>query len=495
MHPFLRLSLILTLTGFAALAADPIDIGSRRELFVDRLLIDKMDGSELRLHAPQPVGTAVKFDQPWEGRFSAYITVLHDEKLKKYRMYYRGNAGFADGTAGEVTCYAESDDGIRWEKPNLGLHEVNGTKDNNVILANQPPYTHNFAPFLDKRPGVPENERYKTLAGLGGKFGGLAAFVSGDGIHWRKLREEAVITKGAFDSQNVSFWSETEKCYVAYFRIFTPGSEKDPKSGKPRNVRWVSRATSQDFITWSDAVQMASDRPLEDQIYVSQTTPYFNAPHLYVATAARFMQAKNDLDDTAKKYLEQDAAAYASLTKDTSEAVLMTSRAGTTEYKRTFMESFVRPGLHFRNWTSRTNYPACGILRTGTSEMSLFIERHYGQSTALLQRCKLRLDGFASLHAGYEGGEMVTKPLTFSGAHLHLNFSTGVSGEVAVEIQKPDGQPIPGFTMDECNGIAYDDIDRILTWKSGADLAALAGQPVRLRWRLRDADVFAFWFQ
>ncbi|MES2505106.1 MAG: hypothetical protein V4599_00285 [Verrucomicrobiota bacterium] len=486
-------ALLLLLVTHLSLAADPVALGSRRELFVDKLLIQEMKGSTLKMHAPVPAGVAVKFDQPWEGRFSAYITVLHDEEMKKYRMYYRGNAGFRDGTDGEVTCYVESDDGIRWVKPKLGLHEANGNKENNIILAHLPPYTHNFAPFLDKRPGVPADQRYKTLAGLAGKHGGLAAFASGDGIHWKKMREEAVITKGAFDSQNVSFWSETEQCYVAYFRVFVPGAEKNA-NGKATSVRWVSRATSQDFLTWTEAVQMTCDQPLMDQIYISQTNPYFNAPHLYVATAARFMPKKNDLDEQAKKYLAEDTKAYPALVQDTSEAVLMTSRAGSTEYNRSFMEGWVRPGLHFRNWTSRTNYPACGILRTGKSEISTFIERHYGQSTVLLQRYTMRLDGFGSLHADYEPGEMTTRPITFAGKHLHLNLSTGVAGHVAVEIQDAEGKPIPGFTLEDCQPTSYDDIDRVISWKDGSDVSSLAGKPVRLRWQLKDADVFSFWF-
>ncbi|MDI1311750.1 hypothetical protein [Prosthecobacter sp.] len=485
--PFLAL-----FTGIAS--AEVTAIGSRRELFVDKLLIDQMQGTTLRLHPPEEAGIAVKFDQPWEGRFSAYITVIHNDEAKKFQMYYRGNAGFKDGTSGEVTCYAESADGKNWVKPKLGLHEINGSKDNNVMLANLAPYTHNFAPFIDRRPGVPKEQRYKALAGLGGKYGGLSAFVSADGLHWQKMQDAAVITKGAFDSQNVSFWSEAEQCYVAYFRVFTGGGI-DEKTWKPKGVRWVSRATSKDFLTWTDAIQMTSDQPLVDHIYISQTNPYFNAPHLYISTAARFMPKTDVLDEQAKKYLAEDTKAYPALIQDTSEAVLMTSRAGTTAYNRTFMEGFVRPGLHFRNWTSRSNYPACGVVQTGKSEMSLYVERHYGQSTALLQRYTLRLDGFASLHADYAGGEMTTQPFTFTGKALHLNLSTGAAGSVAVEIQDADGKPLPGFTLDDCKAISYDDIDRVIAWKAGSDVSALAGKPVRLRWVLKDADVFSFRFE
>lgn len=485
--PFLALC-----TGIAS--AEVTNIGSRRELFVDKLLIDQMKGVTLRLHHPEEAGIAVKFDQPWEGRFSAYITVIHNDEANKYQMYYRGNAGFKDGTSGEVTCYAESTDGKTWVKPKLGLHEINGSKDNNIMLANLAPYTHNFAPFIDKRPGVPKEQRYKALAGLGGKSGGLSAFVSADGLHWQKMQDAAVITKGAFDSQNVSFWSEAEQCYVAYFRVFTAGVI-DEKTWKPKGVRWVSRATSKDFIHWTDAVQMTCDQPLVDHIYISQTNPYFNAPHLYISTAARYMPGKAVLDDQAKKELASDTKAYPALIQDCSEAVLMTSRAGTTAYNRSFMEGFVRPGQNFRDWTSRSNYPACGVVQTGPAEMSLFVERHYGQTSALLQRLTLRLDGFASLHADYAGGEMTTKPFIFTGKALHLNLSTGAAGSVAVEIQDAEGKPLPGFTLDDCKAISYDDIDRVIAWKAGSDVSALAGKPLRLRWVLKDADVFSFRFE
>ncbi len=486
------LPFIALCTGIAS--AEVTNIGSRRELFVDKLLIDQMKGTTLRLHHPEEAGIAVEFDQPWEGRFSAYITVIHNDESNKYQMYYRGNAGFKDGTSGEVTCYAESADGKTWVKPKLGLHEINGSKDNNIMLANLAPYTHNFAPFIDRRPGVPKEQRYKALAGLGGKYGGLSAFVSADGLHWQKMQEAAVITKGAFDSQNVSFWSEAEQCYVAYFRVFTAGVI-DERTWKPKGVRWVSRATSKDYITWTDAVQMTCDQPLADHIYISQTNPYFNAPHLYISTAARFMPGKAVLDDQAKKAIAEDTKAYPALIQDCSEAVLMTSRAGTTAYNRSFMEGFVRPGQDFRNWTSRSNYPACGVVQTGKSEMSLYVERHYGQSTALLQRLTLRIDGFASLHADYAGGEMTTKPFTFTGKALHLNLSTGAAGSVAVELQDAEGKPLPGFTLADCKAISSDDTDRVISWKTSSDVSALAGKPVRLRWVLKDADVFSFRFE
>ena len=95
----------------------------------------------------------MRYGKPWEGLYAAYTTVFKDGP--KYRMYYRGMpAGTGDGDSKESTCYAESPDGINWTKPNLGLFTVMGTKDNNVVLAGMPPFSHNFAPMLDTRPGV-----------------------------------------------------------------------------------------------------------------------------------------------------------------------------------------------------------------------------------------------------------------------------------------------------------------------------------------------------
>src|SRR5262245_3566711 len=112
------LACVLRLVTLGA-AADVVEIGSRLELFVDRYLIDMLAGAELRLHHPRPAGSALKFDRPWEDG-AGYATVLHDAGTN--RLYYRGSRtkDSADGSAAEVTCYAESVDGIRWTKPDLG---------------------------------------------------------------------------------------------------------------------------------------------------------------------------------------------------------------------------------------------------------------------------------------------------------------------------------------------------------------------------------------
>ncbi|MBL9124063.1 MAG: hypothetical protein JNG90_10560 [Planctomycetaceae bacterium] len=453
-------------------------------MLVDRYLLERLTGAELKLHPPHDAGPALAFDKPWEGLFCGYATVIYDEADRaatKYRLYYRGmpSAGH-DGSDGEVTCYAESTDGVRWTKPELGLYEVASSKQNNVVLAGLAPYSHNFSPLWDTRPNVPADERYKALAGT--RQTGLVAFASADGLRWRKLRDEPVITDGAFDSQNVAFWSPAEQSYVAYFRTFADG------------VRRISRTTSPDFRNWGAPVLMqyrhgAQPGPVE-HLYTNQTHPYFRAPQLYVATAARFLPGRQVLTAAEAAAIDVHPRYF----QDTSDAVLLTTRGG-DHYEREFLGAFIRPGIGARNWVSRTNYPALGIVPTSPTEMSVYVQHDYGQPTAHLQRYTLRLDGFASLTAGVDGGEALTRPLTFTGRRLLLNFATSAAGSIRVEIQSPSGEPLPGYALADAPELIGNEIERTYRWKNGEEVAALAGQPVRLRFVLQDADLFAFRFE
>ncbi|MBN1418117.1 MAG: hypothetical protein JXP34_05035 [Planctomycetes bacterium] len=450
-------------------------MGSRREVFADPYLIASLDGASHRLHAPRPGAIVFEFDRPWEGRYCGYVTIIEDGGA--YRMYYRGlpRAG-ADGSPGEVTCVAESRDGVAWTRPDLGLFEVGGTRKNNVVLAGAAPFSHNFSPFIDARPGCPPEERYKAIAGTSAS--GLAGFVSADGIRWRKVRDAPLITKGAFDSQNVAFWSQAEECYACYFRTFEDG------------VRWISRTTSPDFLSWSEPVSMRFGDAPREHLYTNQTVPYPRAPHLYVAIAARFFPGRRAVtaDEARSIGIEPRYAG------DCSDAVLLTSRGG-DRYDRTFLEAFIRPGPGPENWTSRTNYPARGIVPAGPGELALYVQRRYGQPEHGLQRLLLRADGFASIHAPYAGGAMTTVPLRFAGKALEINISTSAAGEARVEIQDEARAPIEGRTLSDCDPIIGDAIDRIVTWKGASDVSAVAGRTVRLRFVLKDADLFAIRFR
>lgn len=480
MLPRWTLSLLLISTPLAAAEpAKPIDLGSKRELFVDRYMIDSAKDVTLRLETPRDEGVAIPLDKPWEGPFSTYATVLRDGN--EFRMYYRGTPESRRSAANraeiETTCVAISKDGIHWTKPELGLFEVLGSKANNVVLyAPEAKFTHNFCPMIDTRPGVPKEERYKALAGE--RKGGLGAFASEDGFRW-KLIKEAVITEGAFDSQNVPMWSESEQCYVCYLRVFVD------------KVRRISRTTSKDFLTWTapELMGYSDDRPVE-HLYTNQTSPYFRAPHIYLGIAARFMPGRQVLTPEQAEAIKLNPGYF----KDCSDAVLITTRGGNT-YDRTFPEGFLVPGIGPENWSSRTNYPARNLVQTGPSEMSFYVTQSYGQPTIHFRRYSLRLDGFSAATAPYTGGELVTKPFTFAGKELSLNFATSAAGGITVELQDANGKPIPGYAAADAVETIGNEIDRVVRWKAGPDVSSLAGKPVRMRLVMKDAKLYSFQFR
>ncbi len=465
------------LVATAARAAEPVNIGSRLELFVDHLLIEKIHDARLELHHP------VKAPRPRSPLpVHHMVTVIRDGDL--FRAWYRGSdKSLPKGKKGEpaesaeVVHYAESEDGHEWRFPVLRLHEVNGTRDNNVILARHPRLLHNFMPFRDTRAGVPAEERYKALSGHpgpGNKIGldkpghGLVAWTSPDGIHWKE-KDEVIPYRPqwhhAFDSPNVSFWSEAEQLYVCYFRTWIPEDRR----------RSVSRATSPDFKTWSEPVAMNPNLPGE-HLYTSMTAPYERAPHIYLSFPTRFVPGRGDAPDTDPK------------DRNVTDVLFMTTRAGSHHYDRACTEAFIRPGLDAARWVNRANYVAQGI-HFVNSKRQLSIYHRSGD------RYLLRTDGFISLHASAQEGELLSKPLIFSGGKLMLNFSTSAAGGVRVEIQDVDGKALPGFALDDAETLYGDSIARAFTWKGKPDLSKLAGQPVRLRFVLQEADLFSFQFR
>jgi hypothetical protein len=455
------------------------DIGTGLEIFLDDFLVDKLDNLKLVLHHPIDEGPVLYFDKSWEGSFCGYATVIKDQNC--YRLFYRGlpEAG-QNGTQKEVTCYAESEDGKHWKKPQLDLFEINGSKGNNVILADTPPFSHNFSPFLDTNPKINPEFRYKALAG--NEKSGLVAFVSSNGLHWTRYQPEPVIREGKFDSQNVAFWSETEDCYVCYFRTWTGEGYKGYRS--------VSRTTSKDFICWTPPIEMDFGNTPREHIYTNQTHPYFRAPHIYLAIAARFFPGKQVLSNQEAETLKVNPEYF----KDCSDAILMTSRGG-NKYFRLFMEGFIRPGIGLENWVSRSNYPAQNVVQTGPSEMSIYVNQNYAQPTAHLRRYTLRIDGFSSIQASYTTGTMQTKPFLFQGKNLFINFSTSAAGEILTEIQDKNAQPIPGYSMEDSIPIIGNEISKMVGWKNGNDLTIFQGKPVRLLFRMKDADLYAIQFR
>ncbi len=465
-----------------------IPVANRLELFVSPYLIDSLSGVSLKLHQPRQAERVMTFDQPWEGPFSGISTILHDGE--KYLFYYRGQQQSTGGPP-HATCVATSTDGITFHKPELGLCEYGATRKNNTIFVGGPE-PHAFAPFVDNCPGVPEGQRFKALAqgprvDKTHQVAPLYAWQSADGLRWSLMNKGPVLTRGTFDSQNVAFWSTPENRYVAYYRT-CHGVPVTQMGGGPRTV---TRATSDDFIHWSDPIEMDYGDTLREEIYYNQTFPYFRAPHQYIALGNRIIPDLNVLSQEEGQALGIQMHRDIAYWKDVSEGIFMTTRAGSSSYDRTFMEAYIRPGRLRANWSSRCNMATHGIVQTAEDELSLYYHHCYASPQLHLRRYTLRLDGFASVNAPYQGGTMCTQPLVFSGSQLILNCATSAAGSIRVECLNAAGHALPGFTLEDCVPFMGDCIEHSVRWKSGQDLAGLVGKPVRLRYAMRDADLFS----
>lgn len=492
--------------GFTAHAVgDPIDIGSRLELFVDDYLIESIDGAELRIHHPQPKEVCIVRDEPWEGSGSGYDTVFQDGD--RYRMYYKAWEHPANPDTPEEAkhdtfgAYAESMDGKTWTKPKLGIWEYNGSKENNLVWMGKG--GHDFSAFKDANPECPPDELYKAVSsGHESDPKGLMAFKSADGIHWSLLQAPPIIpvqtvTVGEaevrllFDTQNVAFWDEVNGNYRAYVR----GFEGDK--------RVVCTATSKDFRNWSEPVPLDFGEIDAPPLYTNQVKPYYRAPHIYIGFPARYMDRGWSESMRAlpmPEHREKRAAQNRRFGTTVTDSLLMASRDGV--HFKLWMEAFLRPGLRTAdNWVYGDNYIAWHVVETEADmahaprELSLYATESYWTGNAsYLRRYTLRLDGFVSAYGPYEGGTLTTKPLIFEGSQLLLNFSSSAGGEMRIEVQDADGQPLPGFALADCPPIFGDDLERAVPWKDGRDLGNLAGKPVRLKFELRDTDLYSFRF-
>ena len=488
------------LVGALSAFADPVEVGGRRELFIDDALIESISGAaSLRLHHPTIREISIEHDAPWEGTGSGYHSVFRDGE--RYRMYYK--AWHLEVSEGKLNtgrhplfcCYAESTDGIHWTKPNLGLHDFDGSKENNIVMVsgsigNLKVDAGHPAVFRDENPEVDPNARYKAILRSSGKSG-LIVFQSPDGLRWKPLSNEPILSGlGAFDSQNLAFWDLAAGKYRAYWRVFSEG------------CRAIRTATSQDPVSWSKFADLEYDQEFPgEHLYTNQVKPYYRAPHLLIGFPARYidrgrsesMAALPDREDRELRASSNPRYGYA-----LTEGLLMASRDG-VHFKR-WNEAFLRPGVERPGaWNYGQQYLAWHVVETKSkipgapAELSLYASEGYwhGKGSAL-RRYTLRLDGFVSVNADHKGGELVTKPLILQGRRLSLNFATSAAGSVRVEIQSTEGKALEGYSENDCPPIFGDATDRHVTWKNGEDISKISGRPVKLRFLLNDADLFSF---
>ena len=502
------------------MAPRPIDVGSEKQLMFDDRFIDSSENVELTMNPPtmgeEPV---LGMDFPWETRIGGYNTVIREGD--KFRMWYDFTppdddpSGITRGVA-----YAESSDGLNWVKPELGLVEIAGSKANNVVIPRLPNAprgeTEGGTVLLDTNPNCPPAEKYKfwtKIRGIPpedearGMTGPFWQMYSADGILWNVYLDRIETPK--CDTQNVPMWDDRLGKYVGYGR--TRNSDRGFK------VRGIGRIESDDFHNWSEMVEVFRAEKLDWRAIPPDACRerlggyvdvYTNAAMKYpYAQDAYFMMPSFLYHWECVQAVEGEGDEAGDMHvnfPDTADVRLLMSRDGVSWSQAPGKRPFLSVGLA-GGPRSRSLYTAPGVVRVGDwlwNYCSGSNRNHSGQVDPGSDRYESgiyvnvsRLDGFMSADTPYDGGWLVTPPITFTGSSLELNIDTGAGGLAQVELQTADGGPIDGFTRGECDTLNGNAIRKTVTFNGSADLSALAGQPVRLRIATYDTKFYAFQFK
>ncbi len=463
--------------------------GPWRRLLLDAMVVESQQGLQRVFHAAekQPGNPVVKFDRPWEGTDQTggpylYGTVLSDDGV--LRMWYHCFSG------GYRNCYAESKDGLQWNKPNLGLRDFNGSKDNNLVLTvtqtagEKPPFKDMgqcHLPSVIKRPWEPDPAKRYALFCYATDYKHPRVAFSPDGLRWTFVPETR--EKGLFTSADVInfFFDPYRKRYAATWKTLD------------RRGRAVGVAFSDDGLKWTKPLDgpvfVADDLdPDATQIYGMPVFPYqglyIGQPWLY---HARWLKYGNYTDQRMT-----DAENDSPCTVDVQLAWSWDLINWTRPDRR---QPFIARGKQGA-FDAGQIYTAIAPVQLGEKLYFYyggFDGPHNGQALkAAIGLATLRLDGFCSMHAGDDEGWLVTRREVFGVPKITINATTAPGGYVIAEILDRDGKPIPGFSRSDCNPFTGDATHHTLTWKSDALPASFAVQEKKLRFYLKNADLYSY---
>ena len=452
-------------------------------------------GLRLRAHHPRVDLQPLVFpDRPWEVEgqrgIVAYCTLLEDEG--RFRLYYGCHDASKGDDAGDVVdpatfvlAYAESTDGVNWVKPRIGTVRFDGSTDNNLV------YGMDLAlgrflleATVFKDPSAPPDQRYKLIhGGLLDTKPCLYGAVSPDGLRWSPL-EAPLLPDYQSDTQTVARFDEEKGKYVGYFRGWS-GTAR----GKWHGRRTIAYAETDRFDRWPVPHEIVApdmhDSPDTD-IYTNSYTPWPGADaHLMFPAIYEHRL-------------------------DVVEVHMMTSRDG-LRWQRPTRQAVLptgEPGSAFEH----SVYAGAGLASIKPGEWSLPISprsrshnmayNHDATSDPLgrgyVCLATWREDGFMSLEVETQGG-FTTVPTTFTGNRLELNAWTWSGGEILVELADggsrfESSKVVPGRRFEDCDPISGDQLKRTVTWNGDSDVSAWSGKPVRLRFKMRRARLYAIQF-
>ena len=445
---------------------------SRTEfLLLDSRVIDKTENAELTLGIIKKDARNPLFieDKPWEMRFdNLYANILYDEEEKVYKCWYspfiidpgtikipkeqRNQKKYPANRMGKRemgVCYAQSKDGILWDKPDLGILEYNGNKNNNIVLRQ----AHGAGVFKDKHTTNPDR-RYKMIL----KREKMFVSFSADGLHW----DDPIACKDlnvAGDTHNNGLWAPTLNRYIGITRMW---------GGEPR-VRQVGRTSSSDFISWSAAKVILQGLSPDYQVYA---LPVFYYKGIYLGLPAIF--------DTIHDRV------WTELAWSTNTINWQRISPGT---------AFIPNSIHKFHYDWGCVYAAAYPI-IQKDKMLLYYGGsngpHTGWRNGTLCRATIRKDGFAGYEAIDEKNPaiIITKPVKWGRKSISLCADVFDGGHILVTVlDKSDNILAKGeaITISVTNGY--------ITWTDPIALKNIVNKEIVLKFEFTKAKLWSFDFR
>jgi len=478
----------------------PLDVSSKRQLFIDDHVVHTIKGFRREFHRPvrHPDNPLVRPDKPWErtgneGWGVNLDTVLRDPKTDKYMMWY-DIKGF-DQTVRDAAdnnyhfyrpiCYAESDDGIRWRKPSVGIYKFKDYPGNNIL------HWRNGIVFLDPKERDP-SKRFKSLfyhRPPNFEVEGLYLYASGDGIHWRRLSDRWVMPirehrrtrpfQAAFRGGRFRLPDNGVNNVSVYYDANLDKYVGDVKY-RISGVICTGRTESDDMIHWSNPVMTLYPDAFDkgDQLYYIYTFPYesvwLGLVRVKKAKNAGFKQVDIQLA------ISHDGRTWSRTANRQTIIPLGDPNSWEADYNRIMYHPIVSDKeIRFYYSGSRSR------------DRDGFKHNQFAIGLATLRR-----DGFVSLNAGDKSGTVLTRPLTWAGRTLLVNAEVAPGGYVKAAVLDIDGKPVRGYGLDQCRPMRKDTVSGAITWAGAAALPAGAGMAIekhlRLRFEVRNAKLYSF---
>ena len=456
----------------------PVKIDSSRQLLVDDYLVASLENIKRTVHQATKFGgnPIMTEHTPVDGDGPVFCIIRRDEQSGKLRMWYAGRVTYTLPNGPSVrfpALYAESDDGVAWKKPDLGLHEFNGSTANNIVI----PAGNLWGIHVDEDEPNPDR-RYKGVVWHEPEYvprEGYFLYTSADGIRWTRETEEPIalslngytMPQTGIGDTSLFRWDRHLEKYIGDAKFVLPGKMR---------VRGLME--SDDLIHWSRPRMTVYPDSLDDadtQIYAQNSFRY-ESMWLAFLRVMHTERTKGYTQTTVELTASRDGRHWYRVGNREEIIPLGSESEWDTDYHDPFWEPVLvddQLWIYYRSGKLRRDEP-----------------RRYDLGLA-----KLRRDGFVSLDADQQIGTVLTRPLSFAGKNLFVNTDVRDGGYIKVALLTRGQQPIDGYSTEDSMAITEGSVNVPVRWKSATELRVQPGHYARIRFELKNARLYSFWIE